>query len=105
MLRDLHISNSFSAPITSRVSLKFDHEYVRPSESKNLDAISSKLKEICQNTASGVQLNTPRMYTELVYLMKNADVKTLRKVMEIVSDGSICSDNQARTKYVISAKI
>ncbi|XP_052775371.1 uncharacterized protein LOC128213563 isoform X2 [Mya arenaria] len=85
------------APIRERVSLKFEHEDHIESEGRSRKEITRKLMEICEKTKAGVRPETPRLFTDLVYLVKMADKDTLTDVYRTLSGDALCPDNKYTT--------
>ena len=54
--------------------------------------------EICESTKSGVQPETPRLFTSLVYTMKTMEAADMGVVYQKVMSGAICSENKERVK-------
>lgn len=95
----VHVSDfTITDPITSRVSLKFDHEVTSTSENQNRKDITDKLKEICDGTKTGVRSETPKLFTDLVYLMKRADSSILGSIHKMLTEQAFCPDNLYRTR-------
>ncbi|XP_060558872.1 apolipophorins-like isoform X2 [Ruditapes philippinarum] len=84
--------------INIRRSLKFEHAHGIEKESNNRHDITSKLVEICENTRSGVDTDTPKLFEELVYIMKLADIDTLFAMNKFLTDDTLCKDNYFRTR-------
>ncbi|XP_045158693.2 uncharacterized protein LOC123524511 [Mercenaria mercenaria] len=92
------------APIKTRVSLKFDHVHDLEGEGRSRKDITRKLMEICEKTKSGVRPETPKLFTDLVYMMKSADIDTLTDINKMLTEGTLCPDNVFRTrKYFLDA--
>jgi hypothetical protein len=88
----------FAGKINIRRSLKFEHAHGIEKESNNRHDITSKLVEICENTRSGVDTDTPKLFEELVYIMKLADIDTLFAMNKFLTDDTLCKDNSFRTR-------
>ena len=78
--------------------MKFDHVHVIEGEGKNRKDITRKLMEICERTKAGVRPETPKLFTDLVYLMKSADIDTLSDINKMLKENKLCSDNLFRTR-------
>ena len=88
----------FSAPVVQRVPLSFEHAYDADRAAKNRKDLQRSLMEICESTKSGVQPETPRLFTALVYTMKTMEAADMGVVYQKVMSGAICSENQERVK-------
>ena len=88
----------FSAPVVQRVPLTFEHAYDADRAAKNRKDLQRSLMEICESTKSGVQPETPRLFTSLVYTMKTMEAADMGVIYQKVKSGAICPENQERVK-------
>ncbi|KAL4235950.1 hypothetical protein ACF0H5_004338 [Mactra antiquata] len=92
------------ATIKSAASLKFDHVYDVDKETKDRKDLTRKLLEICEKTKAGVRPETPKLFTDLVFIMKTADATAIDGIYKMLKEEKICSDNLYRTtKYFLDA--
>ncbi|CAH1773813.1 unnamed protein product [Owenia fusiformis] len=87
-------------PITRRTNMLFEHADETEENNKDFSAAQSKLREICQATSSDVRPETPRLFTELVYIMRKLNNFGLKNLQKIATNGKPCQ--QAR-KYFFDA--
>ena len=80
-----------------KVSLKFQHNRDEEGTRSKRD-ITRKLMEVCEKTKSGVKPETPKMFTELVYMVRAADSDSLNDIYAMLEKGTICKDNNERTR-------
>jgi len=83
----------FSAPIGERLPLAFVHAN---NAKGSLKDVTSKLNEICIATANRVQPDTPKLFTDLVHLMKALGSDELEQVYSEVKRNTLCPSNQKR---------
>ncbi|XP_046361600.2 uncharacterized protein LOC124138779 [Haliotis rufescens] len=83
--------------IGSRTGLIYEHVYGNGQRAEPRREAENKLQEICRDTREDVRPDTPRLFSELVYIIRNMDVTTLNGVYNQVKRGSLCSDNNERT--------
>ena len=88
----------FSAPVVQRVPLRFEHAYDADRAAKNRNDLQRSLMEICESTKSGVQPETPRLFTSLVYTMKTMEAADMGVIYQKVKSGAICPENKERVK-------
>ena len=84
--------------ISNRAGLKFEHVYGSGNKDELMMDAESKLREICENTREDIRPQTPRLFSELVYIVKNMAISDLRTVYNQVKAGSFCSQNNERVK-------
>ncbi|XP_071116773.1 uncharacterized protein [Haliotis cracherodii] len=84
--------------IRNRAGVVFEHAYGPGNKDQPMRDAESKLREICQNTREDIRPDTPRLFSELVYIIKNLDVDNLRSVYQQVKSGATCTDNSERVK-------
>ena len=60
--------------------------------------VEEKLVEICKSTKKDVRPETPRLFADLVNMLKAADASTIERLYESVKSGSLCSGNNQRVK-------
>ncbi|XP_067679783.1 uncharacterized protein [Haliotis asinina] len=83
--------------IGSRTGLIYEHVYGNGQRAEPRREAENKLQQICRDTTQDIRPDTPRLFSELVYILRNMDVSTLRSVYSQVKRGSLCSDNNERT--------
>ena len=81
-----------------RASILFDHTLGEKQETTNKKAAQDKLSELCTTTENGIQSTTPRLFSELVYLMKKLNANTLDALYKEVTKSGFCPKNAERTK-------
>ncbi|XP_067677413.1 uncharacterized protein [Haliotis asinina] len=86
--------------ILNRKGLVFEHAYGQGNKVQLMRDAESKLQEICQSTHSDIRPDTPRLYSELVYIIKNLHFDDIKSIYEQVKSGSTCTDNKERVKNI-----
>ncbi|XP_071088621.1 uncharacterized protein [Haliotis cracherodii] len=84
--------------IRNRAGVVFEHAYGPGNKGQLARDAESKLREICQNTREDIRPDTPRMFSELVNIVKEQNVDDLRRIYQQVKSGTICTDNNERVK-------
>ena len=74
--------------------MKFEHANGIDTENQIRKDITRKLVETCEQTKSGLRPESPRLFTDLVYMMRSADKNTLSDVYRTLNEGSLCLDNK-----------
>ena len=78
--------------------MNFEHNFDVTSSTKTLKHIEKQLVSICAQTKGDVRPETPRLFSDLVYIMRAADSQTLRDVYKHIQGGSLCSDNNQKVR-------
>ena len=81
------------------VSLKFEHANDVDMETKTRKELEKKLMEICESTEKGVNSDTPRLFSGLVYIVRATDSSTLLEAYRRIQEGGVCSANKERVRY------
>ncbi|XP_041360319.1 uncharacterized protein LOC121376501 [Gigantopelta aegis] len=104
LLRSYNSVSTSKGYISKRTKLTFQHVYgTRDEDTKRRDA-SQKLEDLCQASADDIRPEVPGMFSELVYIMREMDARSLDRLFEQVKRGDICRDNTRRTrKFFVDA--
>ncbi|XP_067677414.1 uncharacterized protein [Haliotis asinina] len=86
--------------IRNRAGITFEHSYGLRNKVQPMRDAEMKLQEICQNTNDGIRLDTPRLFSELVYIIKNLRFDDIKSIYEQVKSASVCTDNSGRLKNI-----
>lgn len=78
----------------------YKHYHTHSKTSNNKDAAINKLTELCTTTKDGITPQTPRLFTELVHILKELNSQDLTDVYEQSQMESFCIDNNERVKLV-----
>ena len=78
--------------------MNFEHNFDVTSSTKTLKNIEKQLVSICTQTKGDVRPETPRLFSDLVYIMRAADSQTLRDIYKQIQGGSLCSDNNQKVR-------
>ena len=89
-----------TASVLKRTSLKFEHTASENQETKTRKELERKLLEVCEGTKSGVSSETPRLFSDLVYLVRMVDSRTLSETYKRIQEGAVCSENKDRVRLV-----
>ena len=89
-----------TASVLKRTSLKFEHISNKDQETKTRKELEKKLLEICEGTKTGVSSETPRLFSDLVYIVRMVDSRTLSDTYKRIQDGAVCSENKDRVRLV-----
>ncbi|KAJ8307373.1 hypothetical protein KUTeg_015457 [Tegillarca granosa] len=99
-LKFLRERNGVSSPpmVSSRAKLMFEHANDIANMERSRTDTESKLREICQSTSTDIRPDTPKLFSDLVYLMKSLDADLLKQVYQQVKSTTFCSENQSRLR-------
>ncbi|XP_046338509.2 uncharacterized protein LOC124119888 [Haliotis rufescens] len=86
--------------IRNRAEVVFEHAYGPGNKGQPMRDAKSKLREICQNTREDIRPDTARLFSELVYIIKNLHSDDMRSVYKQVKSGAICTENSERVKSI-----
>ena len=86
------------SPVTRRADLLFEHAHSAESEAQARSQAQAKLTQLCDVTRSDIRPETPRLFSELVGLLRTLDASSLKKIYAQAQQGSICKGNDFRTK-------
>ena len=83
-----------------RLPLTFEHVYDADQVMRTRNDVENKLMDACRVLKEDIRPETPKLFTELVYLLKSVDVSTLRTIYQKLQDKSLCAENNKCVKYV-----
>ncbi|XP_067677415.1 uncharacterized protein [Haliotis asinina] len=86
--------------ILHRSGITFEHAYDRGNKVQPMRDAENKLRQLCQNTHSDIRPDTPRLFSELVYIIKNLRFDDIKSIYELAKTGSICTDNSERVRNI-----
>ncbi|KAK3089687.1 hypothetical protein FSP39_005602 [Pinctada imbricata] len=86
------------AEVPRRADILFEHSMGEKEETSNKKAAEDKLRELCSSTEQGIQSNTPRLFSELVYLMKKLNANAMDALYKEVKKASFCPKNAEKVK-------
>ncbi|XP_041357420.1 apolipophorins-like [Gigantopelta aegis] len=87
----------------SRASMNFRHVYGFGNTDHQMN-IEYKLNELCTIASNDIRPEVPRLFTELVYIMKEMDASSIMGVFSRIQSGSLCSSNiQRARKFFLDA--
>ncbi|XP_062611984.1 uncharacterized protein LOC134273790, partial [Saccostrea cucullata] len=89
---------SAARSVSRKTDMNFEHHYDVASNMKTRKDIERQLVNICAQTTEDVRQETPRLFSDLVYIMRAADSKTLKDVYSNVQSGSLCSNNNQKVR-------
>ncbi|XP_067678851.1 uncharacterized protein [Haliotis asinina] len=90
--------------VASRSALTFEHTYGLRDEEVNRHGASTKMQELCRLTATDIRPEVPQMFSELVYILKNSNFRSLRALYRQLKTGHICGKNsRIGKKFFIDA--
>ena len=78
--------------------MKFEHADNGDMEEKTRKELERKLLEICEGTKMGVNSDTPKLFSDLVYIVRSVDAATLQDSYERIQNGAVCSENKERVR-------
>ncbi len=84
--------------ILTRTGMNYEHVYGNGERAEPRKDAENKLEEICRDTREDIRPDSPRLFSELVYIVKNMDAAALREIYSQLKRGSLCSQNNERTK-------
>lgn len=84
--------------MTRKADMNFEHNVDMASSTKARKNIEKQLVNICAQTKGDVRPETPRLFSDLVYIMRSADSQTLKDVYTNVQSGALCSDNNQKVR-------
>merc|ERR1711971_62585 len=76
----------------------FEHFFDSDKEMKTRKDIERKLLDICQFTKDDVRPETPRLFTDLVHLLRTVGTDTFEEIYRSVQSGALCSDNNQKVR-------
>ncbi|KAL3871442.1 hypothetical protein ACJMK2_039441 [Sinanodonta woodiana] len=95
---------SSQRPVDTRATLLFEHVNDVSSSDQSRKEVEGRLVDICLNTKSGIQPETPRLFASLVYSLRKLDATSINQLYQEIQKGSICSDNKERlSKFFLDA--
>lgn len=86
--------------VASRSALTFEHTYGLRDEEVNRRDASTKMQELCRVTATDIRPEVPQMFSELVYILKNSNFRSLQALYRQLKTGQICGKNSRIGKSV-----
>ncbi|XP_048255783.1 apolipophorins-like [Haliotis rufescens] len=90
--------------VASRSALTFEHTYGLRDEEVNRRDASTKMQELCRVTATDIRPEVPQMFSELVYILKNSNFRSLQALYRQLKTGQICGKNsRIGKKFFIDA--
>ena len=84
--------------MTRRSSMLFQHQYDVTSSIISPENIKKQLMQFCAQTKNDVRPKTARLFSELVYILRETDFQTLKDVYKVIKDKNICKDNNLKVK-------
>lgn len=78
--------------------MNFEHYSDAASSMKTRKDIERQLVNICIQTKEDIRPETPRLFSDLVYIMRAADSQTLNDVYSNIQSGTLCSDNNQKVR-------
>lgn len=87
-------------PVVKKTSLRFDHIDEENQETNTRKELERKLMEICEGTKNGVDSNTPRLFSDLVYIVRSVNSRTLSETYQRIKSDAVCSENKERVRFV-----
>ncbi|XP_052061384.1 apolipophorins-like [Mytilus californianus] len=88
--------------VTKRESMLYHHYNTEIKTSNKKDVAIKKLTELCTSTKDGITAETPKLFSELVYALKELNSNDLTEVYEQSQIDSFCIDNSERVKKFYS---
>ena len=76
--------------------MTFEHAHAASRQTTMKAELQQKLMSVCENTRSGVQADTPRLFMDIVHTIKSTDADDLIDLYRKVKSGEICADNKQR---------
>ncbi|XP_062611985.1 uncharacterized protein LOC134273791, partial [Saccostrea cucullata] len=89
---------SAARSVSRKTDMNFEHHYDVARNMKTRKDIERQLVNICAQTTEDVRPETPRLFSDLVYIMRAADSQTLKDVYSNVQSGSLCSNNNQKVR-------
>ncbi|KAL8574007.1 hypothetical protein ACOMHN_029454 [Nucella lapillus] len=87
-------------PISRRTTLLYEHKQGMEKGASNFMEVKSKLKQICDLTDEDIRPEVPRLFGELVHMMRNMDYSDLQDLNQQLERNRICADNaQKASKF------
>ncbi|CAG5134992.1 unnamed protein product [Candidula unifasciata] len=90
-------------PVKLRYDLIFDHDDIKDQLHNGPEALEQKLKEICDQTHDDIRPETPRLFSELVQIIKILNKPDLERAHKLVKNKMICPKNGRTLKFFLDA--
>ena len=84
--------------------MTFDHGYTIRDSSEARARAESLLSTLCDATMNGIQIEVPRVFSQLVGAVQKLDRADIRDIYRQLQNRQICSMNNDRTKWVSKHK-
>ncbi|KAL3871450.1 hypothetical protein ACJMK2_039447 [Sinanodonta woodiana] len=95
---------SAQKPVDNRATLLFEHVNGVISSAQSIAEVEGRLVDICLNTKSGIQPQTPSLFAGLVYSLRKLDAASIKQLYQEIQRGSICPENNVRlSKFFLDA--
>ena len=78
--------------------MTFDHGYSMKDSGEARARAESLLSTLCDVTMNGIQLETPRVFSQLVRAVQKLDRSDIRDLYRQLQDRQICGTNNERAK-------
>jgi hypothetical protein len=79
-------------------NLLFEHDKETPKTSRDTSSVASTLNAICEQTQTDVRPETPRLFSELVYKMKELEPIAMKQLHRQVISKRVCNKNHEAAK-------
>ncbi|XP_056021701.1 uncharacterized protein LOC130054813 [Ostrea edulis] len=89
---------SSARSVSRKTDMNFEHYSDAASNMKTRKDIERQLVNICIQTKEDIRPETPRLFSDLVYIMRAADSQTLNDVYSNIQSGTLCSDNNQKVR-------
>ncbi|KAI8787576.1 apolipophorin [Biomphalaria glabrata] len=89
--------------VSSRQSLLFEHSFVPEQTQNKMESATQTLKEICEQTVEDLRPETPRMFSELVTVLRMLDSSNLKHLHRLLKDKKLCPENGRTIKFFLDA--
>jgi hypothetical protein len=78
----------------------FEHANGERPDADSYGNVQNKLSEICQSTQKDIRPETPRIFSDLVYLLRKLDADSMERIYRQISANTMCPNNHYRVRCV-----